>query len=125
MTTKYELYLRDFVPSVPLPMIAIPGETLASYFPIMAEFNVFDGRTYVRYPKLFGSDSILSEVWFEIGCLASVTNHFLFCLEILLDNQDNDPRGFDEYAANPDYIVQETSFPLTLYPLGRNAIGVK
>lgn len=125
MANNYELYLRDFVPSVPLPMITIPREDLAGCFPIIAEYVVKGGHTYVRYPKLFGSDSILSRVWFQIRCLTSVTNHFLYCLEILLNSQAIDPRGMDEYPDTNGYYVQGTSFPISLYPLGNDGIGIK
>ena len=114
-------FLRDFVLSKPLPNIMVESAELQQYIKNSAvcETAKFNGEVYIRYPNLFGKESILRNVYFKKNLLLKVTNHYLYGLEALLNNQCEDDRGLDEYLQNPDtatYLVMEISTPLSLQP---------
>lgn len=114
-------FLRDFLPGVPLPSIQIDEESLGDYLksPITAKFErTTSGKVIVRYPDLFGKESILSKVWFHQSILGNVTNDYLYGLEVLLSNMDSNPdRKIDDEAipiGHEIYIVRNAKFPINV-----------
>ena len=122
MSAVSQVYLRDFLPSLKLPpLFMVEKCEVEKYIEVSEVLSAtYNGRTYYRYPRLFGESSILSNVWFEKNILDKVTNHYLYCLETFLDNQCDDERGLDECLANPntsEYIVSNIKSPLAMFPL--------
>ena len=122
-----EVYLRDFVPTFPCPpLFRIELSELDYFFekPYSSKFKKIEKEVYVQY-SLFG-DSILSKVWFNMETLSELTNYHLYCLEIFLNDTDNE-FNLREYFENSEIYIQDLEFPFRMYLLHLNsgtALGV-
>lgn len=122
-----EVYLRDFVPTFPCPpLFRIELSELDYFFekPYSSKFKKIGKEVYVQY-SLFG-DSILSKVWFNMETLSELTNYHLYCLEIFLNDTDNN-FNLREYFENSEIYIQDLEFPFRMYLLHLNsgtALGV-
>lgn len=129
-----KVYLKDFLPSLPLPSLyMVDREELTTFFtqPLKVEYKVVNRKVvFIRYPDLFGTDSVLSNVWIRKDLVMNeLTNYHLYCLERLLNDPDEDRNILCDLPGSLIFVTSLT-FPLKMSPaylsnLDRPAIEIR
>lgn len=132
MVTKKrrEVFLNDFIISVPLPSVKVTEEELIDILSSPLKLEVqqlfeFQGKTetFVRFPNLFGSQ--IGKVWFRSSIIRQISNKQLLILDYLMNLSEDDPKAYDEFAPKTFLVLDLNDDRKTLTShLGPQTLGI-
>lgn len=108
------IYVKDFIPSLPIPpLFMVEEKDLRSFFvqSLKVEYMILSEEPYIRYLNLFGENSILQKCWFPLKSLSIMTNHHLYCLELFLNDLNDERNILGDFPYEKDIFVKNLNFP--------------
>lgn len=109
--TASMVYLKDLVPSAPLPpLFQIEWDDFPSFLENLTEIASYknnSGEVYVKFGKFFGEHSPLNRVRVRASIMGKITNHYLYCLEAWLTEEIKKDKFFPRTV-----FVEDVTFPI-------------